>query len=63
LVQALDRITEATLTTILAQASEGDYEILTKPEIRAVVSRRDYAQKYIDTLVTTYGAGEVLYFP
>jgi hypothetical protein len=63
LVQALDRITEATLTTILAQASEGDYEILTKPEIRAVVSRRDYILKYVDGLVATYGAGEVLYFP
>jgi hypothetical protein len=63
LVQALDRISEETLTAILAQASEGDYEILTKPEIRAVVSRRDYIQKYVDGLVATYGASEVLYFP
>jgi len=63
LYQALDRISEQTLTATLAQASEGDYEILTKPEIRAVVSRRDYIQKYIDSLVVTYGAGEVLYFP
>jgi hypothetical protein len=63
LYQALDRISEETLTRILAQASEGDYEILTKPEIRAVVARRDYVQKYIDGLVATYGASEVLYFP
>jgi hypothetical protein len=63
LYQALDRITEETLTAILAQASEGDYEILTKAETRAVVSRRDYAQKYIDSLIATYGANEVLYFP
>jgi hypothetical protein len=63
LVQALDRISEETLTAILAQASEGDFEILTKPEIRAVVSRRDYVQKYIDGLVATYGASEVFFFP
>jgi hypothetical protein len=63
LYQALDRISEETLTATLSQASEGDYEILTKPEIRAVVSRRDYIQKYINGLVATYGASEVLYFP
>ena len=63
LMQALDRISEETLTAVLAQASEGDYEILTKAEIRAVVSRRDYVQKYVDGLVASYGASEVLYFP
>ena len=63
LYQALDRISEETLARILAQASEGDYEILTKPEIRAVVSRRDYVQKYIDGLVATFGANEGFYFP
>ena len=63
LFQALDRISEETLTRILAQASEGDYEILTKAEIRAVVARRDYVTKYIDGLISTFGANEVLYFP
>lgn len=63
LYHALDRISEETLAANLAQASEGNYEILTKPEIRAVVSRRDYIQKYINGLVVTYGASEVLYFP
>jgi hypothetical protein len=63
LTQALDRISEETLTHILTQASEGDYEILTKPEIRAVVARRDYILKYIDGLIATYSANEVLYFP
>ena len=63
LYQSLDRLSEDGLTTILAQASEGDYEILTKPEIRAVIGRRDYVQKYIDNLVAAYGASEVLYFP
>jgi hypothetical protein len=63
LYHALNRISEDTLTAILAQASEGNYEVLTKPEIRAVVARRDYTRKYIDSLVATYGASEVFYFP
>jgi hypothetical protein len=63
LYHALDRISEETLVANLAQASEGNYEILTKPEIRAVVSRRDYILKYIDGLVATYGESEVFYFP
>jgi hypothetical protein len=63
LYQALDRIDEATLARVLAQASEGDYEILTKPEIRAVVARRDYVKSYIDGLAAKFGAQSVLYFP
>ncbi len=63
LYQALDRISEDTLARVLAQASEGDYEILTKAEIRAVVSRRDYVRSYVDALVATFGAENVFYFP
>jgi hypothetical protein len=63
LYEALDRITEEKLTRVLIQASEGDYEVLTKPEIRAVVARRDYVRRYIDTLSKTFGASQVLYFP
>ena len=63
LYQALDRVTVPAIEQVLAQAGQEEYQILTKPEIRAVVSRRDYIQKYIDSLVVTYGAGEVLYFP
>jgi hypothetical protein len=63
LYEALDRITEEKLTRILIQASEGDYEVLTKPEIRAVVARRDYVRRYIDSLSKTFGASQVLYFP
>jgi hypothetical protein len=63
LYQALDRLSQDALTQILAQASEGDYEILTKPEIRAVVARRDVVKSYIDGLVASLGAGEVFYFP
>jgi hypothetical protein len=63
LYEALGRISETTLGQVLAQAAEGEYEILTKPEIRAVVSRRDYVRRYIGGLVATHGAQEVLYFP
>jgi hypothetical protein len=63
LYEALDRITEEKLTRVLIQASEGDYEVLTKPEIRAVVARRDYVRRYVDDLSRTFGASQVLYFP
>jgi hypothetical protein len=63
LYQALDRISDDSLGRILSQASEGDYEILTRAEIRAVVSRRDYVKAYIGGLVSKYGPSEVFYFP
>lgn len=63
LYQALDRISEDSLGRILSQASEGDYEILTKAEIRAVVARRDYVKGYVGGLLASYGPQEVLYFP
>jgi hypothetical protein len=63
LYEALGRITEAGLSQVMAQASEGEYEILTQPEIRAVVSRRDYVRRYIDGLMASHGAQETLYFP
>jgi len=63
LYRALERISEDALAQVMAQASEGEYEILTKPEIRMVVARRDYVRRYIDGLIASYGAQEVLYFP
>jgi hypothetical protein len=63
LYEALGRISEATLAEVLVSAGEGDYEILTKPEIRAVVSRRDYVRSYVDGLLVVHGVAEVLYFP
>jgi hypothetical protein len=63
LFQALDRISEDALARILSQASEGDYEILTKAEMRAVVARRDYVKSYVGGLVGSYGQQDVLYFP
>jgi hypothetical protein len=63
LIQALDRISEQGLGRMLSQASEGDYEILTKAEIRAVVMRRDYVKNYVGGLLATFGPEEVFYFP
>jgi len=63
LFQALDRISEDGLARILSQASEGDYEVLTKAEIRAVVSRRDYVRTYVSGLVGSFGAQDVFFFP
>ena len=63
LYEALGRITEPTLAQVMAQASEGEYEILTKPEMRAVVARRDYVRRYVDGLMAVHGPAEVLYFP
>ncbi len=63
LFQALDRISEDSLARTLSQASEGDYEILTKPEIRAVVLRRDYVKSYVGGLLSSFGPQEVFYFP
>lgn len=63
LFQALDRISEDALARLLSQASEGDFEILTKAEIRAVVARRDEVKTYVADLVKNYGPQEVFYFP
>jgi hypothetical protein len=63
LFQALDRISEDSLGRVLAQASEGDYEVLTKAEVRAVLSRRDYLKNYVGGLVSNHGSEEVFYFP
>jgi hypothetical protein len=63
LYEALGRISETVLGQVLNGASQGEYEILTKPEIRAVVSRRDYVRRYIDGLIAAHGADEILYFP
>jgi hypothetical protein len=61
--QALDRISVPTLERILAQASENDYQILTPSEIRAVIARRDFVKRHIDSLVANYGSRNVLVFP
>jgi hypothetical protein len=61
--QALDRVTAATLEQILAVETGSPYEILTSAEIDAVVARRDYVRRYIDSLIADYGSRNVLAFP
>ena len=61
--EALDRVTAATLEQILAVESGSPYEILTSAEIGAVVARRDYVRRYIDSLIADYGSRNVLAFP
>ncbi len=63
MVQALDRITVPTLERLLSRGPRDDYEILTAGEIRAVVARRDFAKRHIDSLIAAYGLRNVLAFP
>jgi hypothetical protein len=60
---ALDRIDAPTLDRILGEDSGSPLEILTAAEIRAVVTRRDLARRYIDDLIAQYGRKSVLFFP
>jgi len=63
LYQALGRIDARTLERILGEDAGHPMEILTEPEIRAVVARRDVVRRYIDDLIAQYGAKNVLVFP
>jgi hypothetical protein len=63
LYQALDRIDARTLERVLGEDAGHPMEILTEPEIRAVVARRDLVRHYIGELIAQYGAKSVLYFP
>jgi hypothetical protein len=63
LYQALDRITAPTLEQILAEETGTPYEILTPSEINAVVARREVVHRYLDALISQFGARNVLAFP
>ena len=63
LYQALNRIEAPTLKRILGADADTPVAILTPPEIRAVVTRRDVVRRYIDDLIAQYGAKNVLFFP
>ncbi|MES1158254.1 MAG: hypothetical protein ABUL67_04045, partial [Haliangium ochraceum] len=63
LVDALSRITEATLRRALGAEAGAGHEILTPDEISAVIARRDAIKRYIGELTAKYGAREVLFFP
>jgi hypothetical protein len=61
---ALGRITEAELDRLMTDETEtGVDEVLTQGEIRAVVARREAAQRHIDAVAGQYGADKVLVFP
>jgi hypothetical protein len=63
LYQALGRIEASTLKRILGEDAGMPVAILTAPEIRAVVTRRDVVRRYIDDLIAQHGAKNVLFFP
>ena len=63
LYQALARLDVRTLERVLGEDGGHPMEILTEPEIRAVIARRDLVRRYIDELIAQYGAKNVLYFP
>ena len=63
LYEALNRITEDTLRSVLGAEAGAAHEILTPAEIAALLGRRNVVKHHIDGLIARYGAREVLYFP
>jgi hypothetical protein len=63
LYEALPRITAPTLQRALTEDLPTPYEILTPAEVDAVVARRQVVQQYLETLISAYGAKNVLAFP
>jgi hypothetical protein len=63
LYEALDRVSVDAMTRALAADSPDPHAVLTLPEMRAVVSRRDFVRRYVDALATQYGESNVLVFP
>ena len=58
---ALPRLDGATLRPLMVDPD--GTEILTDAEIRAVVARRQYVQRYVAGLVKQFGERKVLCFP
>jgi hypothetical protein len=63
LIEALDKVTVPNLQRALAEELGTPYEILTPPEISAVVARRALVQRYVHDLSAQLGESNVLYFP
>lgn len=61
LVEALPRVTTARLQVLMRD--DDGAELLTEPEVRAVVRRRELVQGYVRGLVREFGEAEVLCFP
>ena len=60
--RALDRVTVATLERLMMSEVDGD-EVLTPSEIKAVVARREVAQRHIAAVAGQFGEDEILLFP
>lgn len=63
LVGALRALDEATVRAALAWDVEPFPQLLTDPEIAAILARRDAALAYVDGLIATHGEAAVLVFP
>jgi hypothetical protein len=62
LVRALDRVTVGTLERLMMSEVDGQ-EVLTPSEIRAVVARREVAQRHIAAVSGEFGESNALLFP
>ncbi len=63
LVDTVRNLDAEELRTVLAEDTGPFDELLSEREIKALISRRDYAIAYIDVLVETHGEENVLVFP
>jgi hypothetical protein len=62
LYRALGRVTMPALEKLMSGEDDRE-DVLTPSEIRAVVARREVAQRHIETLASAYGEADVLAFP
>jgi hypothetical protein len=62
LVRALERVTEDTLSRLMLGEIDG-HDVLTPSEIKAVVARRQAAQRHIAMVAGQFGEENVLLFP
>jgi len=63
LVKSLRELTEAQLREALAEDAGPFEALLSSEEIDALLARRDYALRYIDSLIAEHGEENVLVFP
>ncbi len=62
LYRSLARVTVPNLERLMSEESDPE-DVLTASEIRAVVARREFAQRHIEALAGFYGEPDVLAFP
>jgi len=63
LYESLSRLTPIQIRANLSKTGRPPEEILTVAETRAVVSRRQFVQRHIDSLIAMHGERSVLLFP